>query len=102
VTLSDGKIRNTYNLKLQNMTDDTSDFRVGVTADYFVEPLLQGYDRGETTIEIGAQEQRRLKLYLTAPPWFDMPEQFDVRIWVENLETRDRTYYDTQFRGPEE
>jgi len=101
VTLSDGKIRNSYDLKIQNMTDDTADFRVSVKAGYFVEPLLQGKEKGDTTLSIAAQEQRRLKLFLTAPPWFDMPETFNVRIWVENLETRDRTYYDTKFRGPE-
>ncbi|MEM7496720.1 MAG: cytochrome c oxidase accessory protein CcoG [Pseudomonadota bacterium] len=97
--LSDGEIRNAYDIKIQNMSDSTAPFRVGVTADYVVRPALQGLDALE--LEIAAQEQRRLKLFLTAPPWFGMPERFDVRVWVENLETRDRTYYDTQFRGPE-
>ncbi|MEL6765770.1 MAG: cytochrome c oxidase accessory protein CcoG [Pseudomonadota bacterium] len=98
--LSDGEIRNGYDIKIQNMTDSTAAFRVGVTADYVVRQALQGLDGLE--LEIPAQEQRRLKLFLTAPPWFGMPERFDVRVWVENLETRDRTYYDTQFRGPEQ
>ncbi|MEM6678586.1 MAG: cytochrome c oxidase accessory protein CcoG [Pseudomonadota bacterium] len=97
--LSDGEIRNGYDIKIQNMTDNTSPFRVGVTADYVVRPALQGIEGLE--LELVAQEQRRVKLFLTAPPWFDMPERFAVRIWVENLETRDRTFYDTQFRGPE-
>ncbi|MEM8759658.1 MAG: cytochrome c oxidase accessory protein CcoG [Pseudomonadota bacterium] len=97
--LSDGEIRNAYDLKIQNMTDSTAVFRVGVTADYVVRQALQGLDGLE--LEIAAQEQRRLKLFLTAPPWFGMPERFDLRVWVENLETRDRTFYDTQFRGPE-
>ncbi|MEO0824025.1 MAG: cytochrome c oxidase accessory protein CcoG, partial [Pseudomonadota bacterium] len=99
VTLSDGKIRNGYDLKIQNMTDATAPFRVNVKAGYFVEAALQG-EEGDT-IEIGAQEQRRIKFFLTAPPWFQMPERFDVRIWVENLDTHDRTFYDTTFRGPE-
>ncbi|MEM7529585.1 MAG: cytochrome c oxidase accessory protein CcoG [Pseudomonadota bacterium] len=99
VTLSDGEIRNSYDIKIQNMQDATARFRVSVKADYVVRQALQGMDG--MVLEIPAQEQRRTKLFLTAPPWFGMPERFGVRVWVENLTTRDRTYYDTQFRGPE-
>ncbi|MEL6335348.1 MAG: cytochrome c oxidase accessory protein CcoG [Pseudomonadota bacterium] len=98
VQLSGGEIRNTYNLKLQNMTDQTAPFTVGVKAGYHVVPELQGLDVLE--LEIAAQEQRRIKLFLTAPAWRARPERFEVRIWVENQVTRERTFYDTQFRGP--
>ncbi|MEM6422442.1 MAG: 4Fe-4S dicluster domain-containing protein, partial [Pseudomonadota bacterium] len=98
VQLSDGSVRNSYDLKIQNMTDHTAVFQVGLRAGYHVAPVLQGLDT--MAVEVGAAEQRRIKLYLTAPAWRARPEEFDVRIWIENQTTRERTFYDTQFKGP--
>ena len=38
-----------------------------------------------------------------AEPWgFDLAEiRVPVRLWVENLMTRERSPYDTHFQGPE-
>ncbi|MGF1500961.1 MAG: cytochrome c oxidase accessory protein CcoG [Paracoccaceae bacterium] len=99
VTLSDGTIRNGYDVKVQNMTLEDQTFQMSINADYFVQAEIQGED--DLEFEVRGNEARRLRLLLTAPPWFDMPERFDARIWIENIATRERTYRDTFFQGPE-
>jgi polyferredoxin len=100
VTMSGGEIMNGYTLRIHNMLAEPSRFRVSVEGDYVVTPEIQGDD--DMTVEVDADETRRVRLLLTAPPWFDMPERFDLTVWVENLETNERTAYETHFRGPEQ
>jgi len=54
------------------------------------------------TFTVEPDEARRLRLLLTAPAWMQIPERFELRIWVEDLVTRERSSYDTHFRGPEQ
>jgi len=100
VTLSDGQIRNSYEIKVQNMNPEPGEFRLSVRSDYFVEPAIEGVDGMVFTVD--ADEARRMRLHLTAPPWFDMPERFKLTIWLEELESHQRVPYSTTFRGPEE
>ncbi len=100
VTLSDGEIRNGYTLRIGNMHGEPREFRLGVTGDYYVSPEIQGED--DLTFTVDANETRRLRLLLTAPPWFGMPERFDLRVWLEDVESRERIAYETHFRGPEQ
>jgi cytochrome c oxidase accessory protein FixG len=100
VTMSSGEIMNGYTLKIHNMQGEPSRFRISVRSDYVVTPEIQGED--DMVVEVNADETRRLRLLLTAPPWFNMPERFDLTVWVENLETRERSAYATHFRGPEQ
>ena len=99
VTLSDGQIRNSYELKVQNMNNAPTDFRIVVEAGYFVQPELQGVE--DMSFTVPADEAKKMRLHLTAPPWFKMPETFDVSIWLEEEGTPQRTRYDTVFMGPE-
>ena len=103
VTLADGSIRNGYNIKVQNMGAEPATFRLSVVsedADYHVRPELSEMDG--LTFEVDANEARRLRLLLTAPSWIDLPERFDLRVWIEHLDTRERTYYATHFDAPDE
>ena len=103
VTLSDGSIRNAYELKVQNMENAEQTFKLGVQSrsrDFFVQPELTGVDG--VTFEVAPDEARRLRLLLTAPSWIEVPDRADIRIWVENMETRERTSYDTHFNGPDQ
>ncbi len=99
VTLSDGEIRNGYTLRVDNMTAEPAEFRLSVNSEYIVVPEIQGEE--SLVFEVDANATRRMRLFLTAPPWFGMPERFDLTLWVENVETRERISYDTHFRGPE-
>ena len=103
VTLSDGSIRNGYDLKVQNMNNAAHEFRLRVESrsrEYFVLPELQGVEG--LTFTVNPDEARRLRLLLTAPSWMQIPERFELRVWVEDLVTRERSSYDTHFRGPEQ
>ena len=103
VTLSDGSIRNGYELKVQNMNNEAREFRLSVQSrnpDYFVRPEISAIDG--LTFTVDPDEARRLRLLLTAPSWIRVPEQFDVRVWVQDLESNQRTSYETSFRGPEQ
>ena len=99
VTLSDGTIRNAYTLKIQNMNPEPHQFRISATSD--PDLRLDVQDTGSTEVEIGADEARRLRIFLLARPWFDLPERMPVTIWVEDLTTRERASYETHFQGPE-
>ncbi|MFQ5566646.1 MAG: cytochrome c oxidase accessory protein CcoG [Paracoccaceae bacterium] len=98
VTLSDGTIRNAYSAKIQNMSSEPHPFRISVKSDPELRLDIQGADLNE--VVIGADEARKLRLFLLARPWFTMPERTPVRIWVEDLVTRERVSYDTHFQGP--
>ncbi|HSF95014.1 MAG TPA: cytochrome c oxidase accessory protein CcoG [Thermohalobaculum sp.] len=99
VELSDGSIRNAYTVKVENMNANPHQFRLSAKSD--PELRLDIQDMDVNTFEIGADEARKLRVFLLARPWFEMPERTPVRLWVEDLVTRERTYYDTHFQGPE-
>jgi len=98
VTLSDGSIRNAYTVKIENMNAMPHRFRISAKSDPELRLDIQGLSG--TDFEIGADAAERLRIFLLARPWFDMPERTPVRIWVEDLTTLERTYYDTHFQGP--
>ncbi|MGF1446315.1 MAG: cytochrome c oxidase accessory protein CcoG [Pikeienuella sp.] len=99
VTMSDGEIRNGYTLRVNNMTGQPREFRLGITADYYVLPEIQGEESLVFTVD--ANETRKLRLLLTAPPWFGMPERFETTVWLADTDNeRERIGYETHFRGP--
>ncbi|MBF9058881.1 cytochrome c oxidase accessory protein CcoG [Rhodobacterales bacterium HKCCSP123] len=100
VTLSDGSIRNTYDVRIRNMTHDESTFQITVAADGA--PLLvelEGQDGNTVPVPIDSTYLQRV--YVTAPA-DSAPareERTDFRFWVEDLGTNTRTYTDTTFFG---
>jgi cytochrome c oxidase accessory protein FixG len=100
ITLSDGQIRNSYEIKVQNMNHEPTQFRLGVRSEYFVRPEIQGMEGMSFTVPADSAE--KFRLHLDAPPWFKMPETFDLSIWLEEVGTPQRTKYDTVFMGPEQ
>ena len=103
VTLSDGSVRNGYEVKVQNMNNDAREFRLRVQSrnpDYFLRPEITGIEGLSFTVD--PDKARRLRVLLTAPAWIGVPESLDVTFWLEDVQSRDRTSYSTTFRGPEE
>jgi cytochrome c oxidase accessory protein FixG len=99
VTLSDGSIRNTYDVRIRNKQGEAHDFEVLVTSEADLHVSLQG---SETTIvSVPADETGTHKVYVTAPAGSAAAEGrlTDIRIWVEDKETGDRAYSDTAFNG---
>jgi len=101
VTLADGTIRNSYEIRVRNMMGTPQTFRLShrVEEGYF-DLAIQGAD-GDL-FEIPADVTRKVRVLLDAASWADLPDRVDVRIWVENMETRERSHADTYFRGPQE
>jgi cytochrome c oxidase accessory protein FixG len=100
VTLSDGTIRNAYSIKIQNMNAEPHPFRISAKSEPELRLDIQGMDGSE--VEVDADEAGKLRIFLLARPWFTMPERTPVRIWIEDLVTHERTFYDTNFNGPTE
>lgn len=99
VTLSDGSIRNTYEVRIRNMHGEDRPFRVSITGDLTMNVELEGtiYD----SLTVSADEMKIQKVYIIAPPGSDAAEseRVDVRIWIEDLINGDRAYKDTIFNG---
>jgi len=99
VTMSDGTIRNTYDVRLRNKHGEERPFRISVSGDSTLRVSLEGtiYD----SVTVPADTMKLQKVYVMAPPGSDPAngERVDIRIWVEDLSNGDRAYEDTIFNG---
>ncbi len=101
VTLSDGSIRNAYDLRLRNMQGADAQFTLAVTSDVLVGMSVEGSDT--LTVTVPANETMQQRVYLTAAPDSDAAteDRSEVRIWVEEIGTTNRIHQDTVFNGKE-
>ncbi len=99
VVLSDGSIRNAYELRLRNMTGYDRDFRISVTAPYPLELALENEDG--LTVSVPADETLRQRIYLTSAP--DSPASdipaLDLSLTVEDAGSGTRVSEGTIFNG---
>ncbi len=99
VTLSDGSVRNTYDVRIRNMTAEDSTFRISLTSE---EALRVGLEGTPTLmVDVPADETQLQRVYVTAAP--DSPaaegDRTDLRIWVEQVGETLRAHEDTTFIG---
>lgn len=99
VTLSDGSIRNTYDVRLLNKHGEDRPYRITLVGDGALRVQLEGtpYE----TVDVPANETRLQKVYVIAPRHSDPAEaeRTPFRFWVEDLTTGDRAHTDTIFNG---
>ena len=99
VTLSDGSIRNAYDLRLRNMHGEVRPFRITLKGDPALRVSLEGspYE----SVEVPANETLLQRVYVIAPPGSDPAdaERIDFRFWVEDLVNGERVHKDTIFNG---
>ncbi len=97
VTLSDGSIRNTYDLRLRNLTPGEVTYRIHVDGSFAIE--IEGVAGLEVTVP--ASETSSLRLYATAAAGSPEAEghRTDLRIWVEQTGARSRAVEETSFTG---
>jgi cytochrome c oxidase accessory protein FixG len=99
VTLSDGSIRNTYDIRLLNKQGQDETFHISVTSEAPLKIALEGTD--ELTVTVKANEQKTQRVYVVAPP--NSPaaivDRTDLRLWIEQLGSTNRVYHDTIFNG---
>ena len=99
VTLSDGSIRNTYEVRLRNKHGDDRPFRISMTGDLAIRVELEGTPYG--AVKVPADSTWLQRVYLIAAPGSDaaLAERSDVRLWIEDTSNGERAYKDTIFNG---
>ncbi|NBD30989.1 MAG: cytochrome c oxidase accessory protein CcoG [Alphaproteobacteria bacterium] len=99
--MSDGSVRNTYELRIRNMTGEDRPFRITISGDPML--FLQIEGSPYETVDIGTDEMLIQRVYVTAPAGSEPADdaRTDFRIWVEDLESNERTHEDTHFNGLE-
>ncbi len=99
VTLSDGSVHNTYELRLCNKHGVDRMFGVHVMGDLSLKISLEGtpYE----AVNVPADETMKLRVYITAPA-SSLPAQSQespVRFWIEDLGNGERAYQNSHFKG---
>jgi cytochrome c oxidase accessory protein FixG len=99
VTLSDGSIRNTYDVRLRNQFHEARDFRISVEGADGVRLELEGAT-GET-VRVGADQTLQQRVYLIAPAGSEVAEggRIDLTIWFEAAGSGSRAKAGTVFNG---
>ena len=101
VTMSDGSIRNAYDVRLRNKHGDDREFHLSLTSDDILRINLEGTDR--LVVTVPANESKFQRVYVTARR--DDPAasaaRTDLRFWVEDLISGERAYNNTIFNGRE-
>lgn len=99
VTLSDGSIRNTYDVRLRNMNLEDRTFHLSLTSEALLRISLEGTEA--LTVDVPANQMVLQRVYVTAPPGSEaaVAEHTELRLWVEELTSTDRAYKDTVFNG---
>ncbi|MEI4232609.1 cytochrome c oxidase accessory protein CcoG [Roseovarius sp. D22-M7] len=99
VTLADGSVRNTYEVRLRNMHGDERRFNMSVKGDPAIRLQIEGTPYSSITVP--ADEMQLQRVYLIAPAGSE-PAQSDrteVRLWIEDTQNGERSYKDTVFNG---
>jgi cytochrome c oxidase accessory protein FixG len=99
VTLSDGSIRNTYDIRMRNKNVEARQFRLTVKGDPTLRIQLEGTPYG--SVEVPANASYLQRVYVISPPNSgpSQAEATPLRFWVEDLTNGDRAYRDSTFNG---
>jgi len=99
VVLSDGSVRNTYDVRLLNKHGTDQPFRFSITSEVPLELALEGDD--DLTVTVPADSTMLQRVYVTAAKGSPAAsaDRTPFRLWVEDLSSSDRAYKDTVFNG---
>jgi cytochrome c oxidase accessory protein FixG len=99
VTMSDGSIRNTYDVRLRNAMGEERPFRITLTGDDSLLLQLEGLE--DNVVYVPANETLLQRVYVVAPTGTAAAGtgRTDVRLWVEDIVDGDRVSKDTVFNG---
>jgi cytochrome c oxidase accessory protein FixG len=99
VTLSDGSIRNTYDVRLRNKAGDDRVFQMSLTADMPLAIALEGTD--DLKVMVPANETLEQRVYVISPPdgGAALAHRSEIRLWIEDTDGTSRVAKDTVFNG---
>jgi cytochrome c oxidase accessory protein FixG len=99
VTMSDGSIRNTYDVRLRNKNGEERQFRLSLKGHPTLRIQLEGtpYE----SVPVPADTAMLQRVYVVSPGGSapSKAEATSFRFWVEDLGTGDRAHKDTTFNG---
>jgi polyferredoxin len=100
VTLSDGSIRNIYDVRLRNKQGEDRTFHMNLTSDEILRIELEGTD-GARSMVVPAQQTLLQRVYINARPQDPAASAAatQLRLWVEDIEARTRASKTTTFNG---
>ncbi|UWQ16850.1 cytochrome c oxidase accessory protein CcoG [Jannaschia sp. M317] len=101
VTLSDGTIRNAYDIRLRNKHGEARDFHLSLNSDEILRIVVEGRD--DLVVPVPPDSTTRTRVYVQARPGDPAAgaNRVDLRFWVEDLISQERAYVDTHFLGTE-
>lgn len=99
VTLSDGSIRNTYDIRVLNKQGNDVEFKVSMTSDAPLTLSLEG--TAGDSVMVAANEQKTMRVYVVADSGTPaaLAKSTDLRLWVEEVGATVRVHHDTIFNG---
>lgn len=99
VTLSDGSIRNTYDVRLRNLNLENREFALSVDSEMDFRVELEGNEG--LTVTVPANEMLLQRLYVIAPAGSAAARAHAtaIEVWIEDLSNADRASKNTVFNG---
>ncbi len=99
VVLSDGSIRNTYDMRIRNMSHDDTSFAISLTSEDVLVVDLEGTEL--LSVDVPADTTQLQRVYVIAAPGSGAAdsERVPFRFWVEDMNAGTRTHQDTTFFG---
>jgi cytochrome c oxidase accessory protein FixG len=99
ITLADGGIRNVYDLRIRNMQHEERVFYVSESAAVPLALSIEGAE--EDFVTVPADQMGIFRVYVDAPAGQDAATSLrtDVRLWVQDITSGDRSFEDTHFNG---
>ncbi len=99
VTLSDGSVRNAYDIRLRNKHGDDRPFRISVVGDPALRISLEGTIYENVTVT--ANETLLQRAYVIAPQGSDPVDRHrtEIRFWVEDMVSGERVHQDSIYIG---
>ncbi|MFN6951872.1 MAG: cytochrome c oxidase accessory protein CcoG [Albidovulum sp.] len=102
VTLADGSIRNTYELRLRNKHGETLPFTISLQSEAQLDLTLEGTD--QTVVEVPADQTKMQRVYVTAPAGSRAAGEArtEIAIVVEDRVNGERVVQSTFFNGKDD
>lgn len=99
VVLSDGAVRNAYDVRLKNMQGEARTFRISIDTDDVLRLSIEGSDGLSVVVPPDSTYNQRM--YITARPQDAAAStaRTALRLWVEDVQSGDRAYADSAFNG---
>ena len=99
VTLSDGTIRNTYDVRLRNKHGEERPYKLSLAGDPSLQIEIEGIDGATVIVAADTAQLTRVYIIASKDTGPAAADSTSVRIWVKDLESGERASKDTTFNG---